>query len=162
MENSELKWLVDNRAKLPQILLKLRQRWDNAPTRPGGGAQSLVGVAFTLWRALPLMPENAIVPSKSAEHAKLLLEEIMVHNRINYPEERRFSHWTIGFYLNVAEARLCTVAELWEISDPAITFVNRCVTEPPFRHEQSYRIRWEHDLAALDTLVESLTASNGP
>jgi hypothetical protein len=156
MTHEELEWLVRNRAALPKVVLELRRRWPELPSEPGGGAQSLVGIAFTLWRALPLMPLGSALPKQSPNHASDLLYEIITHNRVTYGEEVKCRDWLVGFYLNSAEERIVNVAEIRSVQHPAVEYARRCRDEPQTRHDLPYRDRWENSLQCLRILVEAL------
>ena len=156
MNNDELTWLVENRAALPKLLLKLHDACNCFDKSPASGAQRLAAVGFTLWRALPLMPPNGNIPNDPADDAKILLEEIIIHNRITYAEEQKCAGWLIGFYLNVAEERIVDVAKLCNVNDAAVEACAKCVAEPTYRHELPYRRRWEIAFCAFETLIGAL------
>jgi len=160
MTPADLAWLVRNRAALPAVALELRRRWSGHPTEPGEGAQGLVGIAFVLWRALPLMPLGSARPSRSADHATQLLYEVIAHNRVTYAEEFKCRDWLVGFYLNLAEERVAGVADILHVNDPKIDYAKHCVANASFRHSLSYRKRWENSLQCLCILVTALPDSS--
>src|SRR5687767_5913473 len=67
----------------------------------------VVGAAFSLWRAVPLIPfsEREVIDDE-AGHITDLLQYLVHDNAVNYVQEKNTSAWMAGYYLNNARYRL--------------------------------------------------------
>ncbi len=110
-------WISRRRGPSLELLLALRrlfraaEYWAPPNRNPdrAHGWNRLVGAGFALWRALPLLSDEYTTrrdPLINVDDARLLLDELVLHNRANYPEERTTRKWMAGFYLNCAEDRI--------------------------------------------------------
>jgi len=65
----------------------------------------LVGAAFALWRAVPLV-HNSMTPRNIVEASANYLDRIVRHNAINYGDDDKERVWAFGFYMGNARYRL--------------------------------------------------------
>ena len=79
-------------------------------THLGNIAQGLVGVSFSLWRAVFL---SDLSDEKSyMDDAEEFLGKLILDNAINYPQDRATREWTFAYYVNNAKYRLQQSARL--------------------------------------------------
>jgi hypothetical protein len=103
-------WITPRRGRILQQMLDLRrlkkdaQRWAEQRLADRAHAWNrLVGVAFALWRALPLISKDKDEPLDAEaihlDHASVLLDELLLHNRVTYEQDKTTRNWMVGFYL---------------------------------------------------------------
>jgi homogentisate 1,2-dioxygenase len=106
-----LEWLNIRRAKIQEFLLevlaygKAKEPGKNFTEPEISVFTYLVGVGFSLWRAIFLgtrrRPQDEVV-----EHAKYVLKQLVVHNAFAYPQEQNSRAWMWGFHVNSAAFRV--------------------------------------------------------
>lgn len=173
-------WITPRRGWILNALLDLRrlrvdaERW--AAQRRADRAHAwnrLVGVAFALWRALPLIAKNEDelldADAIRLDHAGVLLDELLLHNRVTYEQDRKTADWMVGFYLNCAEDRIhSTVAdELREdlAGKPVPAAASRTSERAQHRSIRlttPRRTRWADALNALTELTQLLSELANP
>jgi hypothetical protein len=112
-------WLVRRRSEIQAHCLELRGFARTA--HPEGGRDDvytlLIGSAFSLWRAVFLVPETKptsdVIWEKAAEFLDILIED----NAIAYPQDKRTRQWMFGYYRNNAYFRLQEVERRLETSN---------------------------------------------
>lgn len=106
-----LKWLVERRSKIQQILYELFSLIEKKKGMLGkdksgrAGAALLIGSAFSLWRAVFL----AHLPTTWKDNlsdGESLLRRIVRDNIVGYSDEKSNQKWVFGYYLNNARFRL--------------------------------------------------------
>ena len=65
----------------------------------------LMGVAFSLWRAVFLIREKAS-PDEILQDSIVFLDKIVSDSTISYPQDRNSRGWAAGYYLNNAYSRI--------------------------------------------------------
>lgn len=112
--HQNLGWLVESRNAIQHYMLDLHAR------KPSSGArrdskhwQSLVGVAFSLWRAVFLLVdiEHKRKHGEVDEHADAFLKQVIRTNAISFADDVRASKWSSGYYVQNAQLRLVMLAE---------------------------------------------------
>src|SRR5262245_56516567 len=103
-KDSRLRWLVDNRSRIQELLLSLYERapasWDGHDEF-AGRYQFLVGAGFSLWRAVFLIDEERKAPTVANDAAQFL-RILIADNAINYVQEDKTRKWSGGYYVNNA------------------------------------------------------------
>lgn len=128
----DAQWLVESRkrnqsssAKLYRLLREYPELTAKTKGEIRYDAQTLVAVAFSLWRALFLSGRSAS-GTETAQHAELFLAEILENNAINFTQDRNSQNWTFNYYM--ANARAST-----EIGAPARNRLPRPVANSRLR-----------------------------
>ena len=69
---------------------------------------SFLGAVFSLWRAVFITdPVNVSRKTENLDtHAEKFLFRLIADNQIHYPDEKKYSSWASGYYLNNAKYRL--------------------------------------------------------
>ena len=129
--NKDLTWLVKHRCKIQDLTLELYQ-FDQSLT-PERRKQYhhvfglLVGVAFSLWRAVFLsVPTRAM--EEVTQHATRLLRILIETNAIGFPQDQQTEQWMAGYYTNNAEFRLHALAlddVAWGVLEPVASHEDR-------------------------------------
>lgn len=109
-EDLDLDWLVRRRSEVQILLLRLH-RLAKAHNPSAEDARSVVlqlmlGVAFSLWRAVFLVRDNRD-RTNVHEAAEAFLGFLVQDNLINYSQDKATAAWSGGYYLNNALFRLC-------------------------------------------------------
>ena len=119
-KTKEYEWLIEARAKIQLSLLELHKLHEMAkhleeePDKQqlGLGLGRLVGAAFSLWRAAPLVWGYKKRNNQEEIGARgLVLNYLLRDNAINFPQDRASQDWMGGFYLNNAKDRLRSLSE---------------------------------------------------
>jgi len=112
----------------------------------------LVGAAFSLWRAAPLVYGDGTGDDHSAK--RLLLNLLIRDNAVGYPQERTTSAWTVGYYLNNALFRLNEVTKLLlgELESRERQEKTREILTSDFVHSKPVEI-WRLAIGLLDEYI---------
>ena len=100
----DLKWLVDSRNQIQELLLRL----DLHPNQPDGRQwQLFVGAAFSLWRAVFLCHDAQEFSRRHLEpDAKKLLRRVVTRNTIGFSDDLEARAWTGGRVGAATHARI--------------------------------------------------------
>lgn len=106
---SDLSWLVPRRSKIQQITLEIYKfnssLDDKERERLWPVLGYLVGIAFSLWRAVFLsLPVRK--PSEVYQQADHLLGILLETNAVGFPQDQLTLQWMAGYYNNNAILRL--------------------------------------------------------
>lgn len=110
-------WAIGARERSQRLLLALYRcgetRRDDLPdTREGRAFLTLVGIAFSLWRAAFLADAPTRDFRQALGDAQTLLGAVLSTNTVAFGTEHHLQGWTGGFYLNNAKLRLEAVLTL--------------------------------------------------
>lgn len=107
----ERQWLVQNRSRIQRHMLELDQFW--AEMKESGVEREfwpafgmLIGIAFSLWRAVFLAPRGKPEAVNEIEQGLKFLGILIDTNAIGFPQESENWRWAAGYYLNNAMLRL--------------------------------------------------------
>ena len=106
-EIEDMEWVVKHRSKVQELLFEIYKR----SIRSGNGKkeaailQLLVGIAYSLWRAV-FLADTLREPKDVSKNAKAFLRLLIKDNAIAYSQESNNRQWTVGYYLNNAYFRL--------------------------------------------------------
>jgi hypothetical protein len=118
--------MVEARNAIQTDMLHLFQRWPQM--KADREREYAVGIAFSLWRAVSLVPEASIEApldtqgalaianskdphgTKRVIQARKFLKRVIEANAIGFADDDRFRTWTAGYYVNNAMYR---TYELW-------------------------------------------------
>jgi hypothetical protein len=108
-EAAHLKWLVVNRSQNQATSLALfnvlESHSDHVKNPATDVAQALVGVTFSLWRAVFLTDRQDTLDGTITD-ARAFLGRLIIDNAINYPQDRSLRDWSFTYYLSNARYRL--------------------------------------------------------
>ena len=112
-----MKWLVDKRnesQKSCHALLVLLRKYTITlrEDQYSSAAQSLVGAAFSLWRAVFLAEEKSET-RVSLMHSKIFLEKVVRTNAVAFSNEIDANEWTFDYYFHNARYRLVELRSKW-------------------------------------------------
>ena len=147
-------WLVEKRNDCQQscldLLMTLEDRRYAAELKRGKfslPAQDLVGIAFSLWRAVFLADKESKLGVPLA-HSKKFLDKIVRTNAIAFSQEIESNEWSFNYYFTNARNRLqkLTKAAGWE-DRPLIT---KWITK-----SRTARGRWEYSQKKFDEAVSN-------
>jgi hypothetical protein len=155
--NKDLTWLVQQRCKIQDLLLALYQfdqfLAQEQRERYHDVFGLLVGIAFSLWRAVFLS-----VPTRTMEqvtgHATRLLLILIETNAIGFPQDQRTEQWMAGYYTNNAEFRLHALAIddiAWGVLAPVASVEDRQFFE---RHHSGQQDHYA-ETSILETWVSA-------
>lgn len=108
----DLEWAVSSRRKNQQCALELYMLLGQYEDKEGWSkdnsfvARSLVGIAFSLWRAAFLGDKEVGTNMASRKKAKAFLGKLIQDNAINFPQDREHKEWTYDYYIENAFLRL--------------------------------------------------------
>ena len=136
-ELPHLRWAVKSRSENQQCGLKLLELFNKHPdvwkkTKYSLAAQSLVAIAFSLWRAA-FLADKVNKLGESRKSATSFLTTVIRDNTINYVQDRTEKEWTFNYYMDNARLRLLALAEKWHALVPTWKQEKRSPTE-----------RWEY------------------
>jgi hypothetical protein len=105
-----LAWAIEQRAEIQRTLLAL---YEFVRCHPASAIDtwdkylldSLVGAAFSLWRAA-FLAETLREDAKIHESQEAFLEKLITDNSITFGDDKINRHWTVGYYLENAKYRL--------------------------------------------------------
>lgn len=153
----DLEWLVQNRSKNQLSTLKIyklindhkEQLSVNQSQR--ANSQLLLGVAFSLWRAVFLSDIKQKRGSLMTDVEGFLLELIQ-NNAINYVQDRNNRSWTFRYYVQNAGDRLDKLHD---------RFINKKVSFalPGSTKGKKPKEWWEMHQASLDDAIKAFEAS---
>ncbi|MGY3485422.1 hypothetical protein ACVW1C_003305 [Bradyrhizobium sp. USDA 4011] len=114
---SDLNWVVPMRSKIQQLTLEIynfnSNLDDNEREKLWPVLGYLIGIAFSLWRAVFLsLPQRRT--SEVQEHAHDILYILLETNAVGFTQDKGTRQWMAGYYNNNAILRL---SDLY--SDPA-------------------------------------------
>jgi hypothetical protein len=108
----DLEWAVNSRHKNQQCALGLYKLLEEYEDKRGWSednsfiARSLVGIAFSLWRAAFLGDKKVGTNKESRKKAKAYLGKVIQDNAISFPQDRDHKEWTYDYYIENAYLRL--------------------------------------------------------
>jgi hypothetical protein len=99
-----LEWLVKNRSRNQACAVKLFKLLTERESqiklqRSDMFVQGLIGVTFSLWRAVFLADKRGI-RAESLKSATEFLETMIADNAIGYIQDKKFKEWTFNYYTN--------------------------------------------------------------
>jgi len=108
---SGLEFRVAARNEIQSFLLKLFREMQKTSSRVSVEHMNLqlaLGAAFSLWRAVFLMPLPDVEhdPETKGLNAQRFLETVVETNAISFTDDRKHREWIAGYYLNNARYRL--------------------------------------------------------
>lgn len=132
ISKSDLNWLVHMRGKIQELTLEIYNFEvaldDEERERLWPVLGYLIGIAFSLWRAVFLsLPERK--PSEVYKHGRDILSILLETNAVGFPQDKATLQWMAGYYNNNAILRL---SDLY--ADPAAVAVIKDVI-PENAHE---------------------------
>jgi hypothetical protein len=117
VEPLDLGWLVNSRSENQKTSLELYEfllaHQDQIATNDDYAqiALALVGIAFSLWRAVFLGDKKT--PQTPLTDAVVFLKKVIQDNAIGYQQDRNASDWTFDYYLHNARYRLYEIRSRW-------------------------------------------------
>ena len=75
-------------------------------------SMALVGITFSLWRAVPLV-HTSQKPSNIVESSSQYLDRIIRHNAITYGDDDQKRFWSFGYYMGNARYRITELCSGW-------------------------------------------------
>jgi len=110
-DNAFLYALVDNRNRIQSALHKLyRLLNEKSPLASSPRGQLLVGIGFSLWRAV-FLAKSTRDWEAAGEKAEKFLRHVIETNAVSFETERSHSDWCFGYYLGSAQYRI------WQMND---------------------------------------------
>src|ERR1700687_2359920 len=105
ISKSDLNWLIPMRSKIQQLTLEIYNFEvaldDKERERLWPVLGYLIGIAFSLWRAVFLsLPERK--PSKVYKHGRDILSILLETNAVGFPQDKATLQWMAGYYNNNA------------------------------------------------------------
>jgi len=142
-----LQWLVENRSRNQMCairLFKLLKENQSRIEQKGYElfAQDLVGITFSLWRAV-FLADKKWERAVSLESAIQFFETLIADNAINYPQDKKFNEWTFNYYTNNVRYAFLHLEEGWKKFVPKWHSKDR----PPEE-------RWEYGQNHLEQTIE--------
>lgn len=141
-------WLVEGRSRNQQATLGLykiirsdRDDLERLLVMQQAG-QQLLGIAFSLWRAVFLSDLTGDVLDQLAD-AEKFLESLIAHNTVLYQTDFASREWSFGYYLDNALYRLSRLPEdiLPQVTQPV--------------DAGSAKEKWTAAQAALETAIKN-------
>ena len=113
--NDPLIWLTKNRIYIQIIMLNLHLKMekysDIAPLGdPSRVLQLMVGISFSLWRAVFLVSSDRN-DLDCLNEAHYYLKMIIETNAIGFVQDKKLQQWSSGYYMNNANTRMNRVYE---------------------------------------------------
>jgi hypothetical protein len=111
LDPRDAEWVVERRSAIQRNICDLYVYLDYAVKTSKVSEQErnacflLIGVAFSLWRAVFLVDTSREWP-RVLKEAKDFLEKVVRDNAINYQQDRETRAWSVGYYFNNAKYRL--------------------------------------------------------
>jgi hypothetical protein len=131
--------------------------------------QLVVGVTFSLWRAI-VLAQTPIEPLSALEHAEVLLKRLVAFNTIAFSDEKDTKCWMCGFYIaniqyrmwhlhnefqaNLENEELANFVETWS----PLTFTPEEASLPTFDEHGPFKTKlfFEQATACLKSLIARL------
>lgn len=123
----DLIWLVASRNEIQSLLLELYNQRPEVDPRNGGFNEQrlkqwnlLVGVAFSLWRAVFLVvdaDDEGRDPTKVGTNAQTFLLKVIKANSITFGDDVSTHGWSSGYYLNNARYRIKSLLAEFGVED---------------------------------------------
>jgi len=108
-ELEQLTWAIEQRAEIQRTLLALYDILSRYPPQhyfvEHHALDNLVGAAFSLWRAV-FLSDTFRGYSEVHQSLQQFVRKVITDNAINFTDDVRHRHWTVGYYLDNAESRL--------------------------------------------------------
>jgi hypothetical protein len=110
------RWVVRNRTKTMHRMLKLDELGPLVERHPDAKRLwkvygMLVGVIFSLWRAVILIGLDRNL-EKEFSHGRKLLGILIDTNAIGFPQDRETADWNAAYYVNNATMRLHILGDI--------------------------------------------------
>jgi hypothetical protein len=108
----DLEWSVSSRRKNQECTLGLYKLLGKYEDKKGWSkdnsfiARSLVGIAFSLWRAAFLGDKKVGTNMESRKKATAFLGKVIQDNAITFSQDRDHKEWTYDYYIENAYLRL--------------------------------------------------------
>lgn len=147
-----LEWLIasrgdTNKAAL-QLLALFENHRDDLKKYPFSvQAQELLGIAFSLWRAVFLADRKGKAELK-VNHAEQFLRKMLVDNAISFAQDRSWKEWAFNYYMGDARLRLGDLGRFWKDIKPENL-------QPP-EGKRSSKERWTLLQKTFEIAVEHL------
>jgi hypothetical protein len=115
----------------------------------------MMGIAFSLWRAVFLMD-----PQKAThwDQAEYFLETLIRENAVSFQTDRKARGWAANYYLNNARRRICFLVE----RTPRLKSLKPLCKVYEERNMDMFQLKpqevWTSSYAALCALLEHMRA----
>ena len=160
-DTNHLADLVEHRAKIGKLLLEIwkvsEQNPDSLQPPQSTIWHSLLGVAFSLWRAAFLIKDGRSQKTMN-DDARKFLGILLEDNAINYTQDRETRAWTAGYYLNNACLRLDFVKNLLSLNGDQNAAFNKITSFLNSQKQSSGQVPnlsagWEDACAAAEIVL---------
>lgn len=155
-------WMLNRRGMIQRTLLHLHMMLAECTEQLANDQNSwlifdsLIGVAFSLWRAVFFVDVSA-ARSLAPVHAREFLTRLVRDNTVAFQQERDAREWTVGYYLSNAAIRLFSVRdqipEFYELDQ--LWLLSHSQRETSVQWDDLYRLL----LIALSHVTTSLNIS---
>jgi hypothetical protein len=134
-------WLVESRSENQKLTLKLflilkdrTKELNDGPYLDEG--QALAAVCFSLWRAV-FLTDISRYNDDFDDDVQAFLADLILHNTINYPQDRKAREWTFTYYVNNARYRLKAISDDFpELLEPGLIAAR--ISDLPSKDAWSY------------------------
>jgi hypothetical protein len=105
-EGIPLDWIIRERSNVQSLACELlgliEGNKDSLSKDRGSGeiAALMIGVAFSLWRAIFLAPKRPTPDEDMIAKGATFLRTFLRDNTISYSDEKSRKEWSFGYYLN--------------------------------------------------------------
>ena len=100
----DLDWLVEARNRIQSLMLRLLQQWEQLPSFR---RQTVLGAAFSLWRAVFLLAIDAEQPLDPVDAAaRKFLNRVVRTNAVTFSDDMRTRSWSSVYYVENAVQRI--------------------------------------------------------
>ena len=153
-------WLVPSRSKIQDELLELRRafqrRGDLVDSPEARVLALLVGVGFSLWRAV-FIAEEGLDPDLNLVRARSFLDKVIFDNAIAFKDDK--NSWSFGYYLNNSRYRLIRAYTLIEKDKRHADLGTQIAKVRPHIREMALNgvEVWENCLAAMSGLRKAVS-----
>lgn len=146
----DLEWLVPARNDIQSFLLELHRRRERSGLSPerSGQWQLLVGVAFSLWRAVFLLVDAPRARETAEEEAARFLRGVIETNAVTFSDDRSRRVWTSGYYVNNARLRMHELASRLQRAGPR---------EGTSSSDEDLRQTWSELLGAAQAALDAVS-----
>ncbi len=159
-EIEDMEWVVKRRSKVQELLLQIYKRSISSGNGKKEAAilQLLVGVAYSLWRAV-FLADTLRKPKDVSKNAKAFLRLLIKDNAIAYSQESNNRQWTVGYYLNNAYFRLQIAHAKLKQKTSLGNVVNEFIHKQASRNEPAHALQqqWETAYEASIEIFNVLT-----
>jgi hypothetical protein len=150
-----VKWRSENQRASLELYCLLKKHATEIRTDPQLilVSQALIGVAFSLWRAVFLSDKEGTLDIALTD-AEEFLGKLILDNAINYTQDRTAREWTFNYYLHNAYTRLLTVSN----SKPSLLSAEQLNTRnlPMLPVKERPKYEWVHLQTVFSGAIEEL------